>query len=78
MRTPTVTVAASNAKGRKIINKSDFDPGKHTLWSDDERDEFADWSKDDVIDALAGHGIKADKRKSAETLRAELTKVVYL
>jgi hypothetical protein len=32
MELETVTIVAANAKGRKIINKSDFDPAKHTLF----------------------------------------------
>lgn len=32
MELETVTIVADNAKGRKIINKSDFDPARHTLF----------------------------------------------
>lgn len=32
MKLETVTIVAANAKGRKIINKSDFDPAKHQLF----------------------------------------------
>ncbi len=34
MRIPTVTIKADNAKGRKIINESDYDPAKHQLYGD--------------------------------------------
>lgn len=29
---PTVTIRADNAKGRRIINKSDFDPTVHEIY----------------------------------------------
>ena len=32
MKLETVTIVAANAKRRKIINKSDFDPAKHQLY----------------------------------------------
>ena len=32
MKLETVTIIAANPKGRKIINKSDFDPSKHQLF----------------------------------------------
>ena len=35
MKLETVTIVADNAKGRKIINKSDFDQTVHQLYGAD-------------------------------------------
>lgn len=29
---PTIAIKRSDGKGKKIINFSDYDPGKHELW----------------------------------------------
>ena len=31
---PTVRIAADNEQGFIVINEADFDPGKHTVWTE--------------------------------------------
>lgn len=65
MRLPTVTVDRGGVA--VVINESDFDPKSDRLWGSVES-EPAD-EQAELIEKLAGFGIKKDRRSSVETLR---------
>lgn len=67
MRIPTVAVNRGGVK--VLINESDL-TGDDTLWDAPTTDE-----KDELIEALAAHGIERDRRYSVGKLRKELNEV---
>jgi hypothetical protein len=82
MKCKTVTIDRNGKK--VLINESDFVAGLHKRWGDDapevaestpgnfaetvENDKKEFDRKDELIEALAGLGIKKDRRSSVETL----------
>lgn len=74
MRLPTVTVDRGGVP--VVINKSDFRPYRDRIWGTEPEPEpvpvppeSAKDTKDDLIERLAAHGVKKDRRTSLENLR---------
>lgn len=63
---PTVTIDRGGKK--VVINKSDFDPNKHSLWGAKPEGDV----KGRLIAELSEFGISKDRRSSVESLQTAL------
>lgn len=81
---PTIKIVnPASPTGTTTINECDFDPEKHTVFSAEPEpfsreaiEAIAD--KDELVELLDAHGVKADKRQSVENLRAQLIAVMFV